>query len=395
MYMKEELVFAAGGRSNYRIPSIVVDGNGCVFAFCNDRKDSLADHADEVSLVCARRRTGGEWEPVRELAGVPGWACSMGSAVCDEMTNTVMCSGQRIPVARNEFGSYTQEQIAEMEARAELRARELGIRKGPFLLFTSDGGETWQERALEIEKVKHVHWDGTVAQLDGSCHGSAHGIQLRHGPHRGRLLCPSRTQIGEYSDWDGLRKCVYNNAIYSDDHGATWKASAPVQLATGEGALIELADGTITYNSRAYYRDQKRYLATSVDGGATYGDFRTDDFLLEEENIGCNASFLRVERDQIRDAFLLPDDADGVTVFANPRSKVRDNMTACISFDGGRTWAKTQNIWKGPCAYSSLAFSEKEQRFFLMYEKGEKRPYESGVAIAEFDLEWLLSQPDH
>ena len=38
MYIQETLLFASEGRSNYRIPSIVADRHGNVYAFCNDRK---------------------------------------------------------------------------------------------------------------------------------------------------------------------------------------------------------------------------------------------------------------------------------------------------------------------------------------------------------------------
>ena len=390
MFMKETLLFASGGRSHYRIPSVVADAHGVLYAFCNDRKDTVADFASEISLVARRKKAGGDWEPERTLAAVPGWACNMGSAVYDGAADTVFCSGRRIPVQRNEFGSYTPEERAEIDTRARAKARDLGIRMGQFLLLSNDGGDTWRDRPLEVIPRSHVHWDGVRADLGGDCHGSAHGVQLRHGPHAGRLLCPSRTQIGEYSDWDGLRKCVYNNAIYSDDHGATWQASSPVQLATGEGALIENRDGSITYNSRAYFQDQKRYLATSLDGGSSYGNFRTDDFLMEEKNIGCNASFLRVEREDLADSSLLPGGADGVTLFANPRSQVRENMTICLSFDSGRVWREGRRVYAGPCAYSSLDFSPATQRFCLLYERGESDPCDSGIAALEFDLEWLL-----
>lgn len=103
------------------------------------------------------------------------------------------------------------------------------------------------------------------------------------------------------------------------------------------------ADGSILYNSRAYFKDGKRYLATSTDGGATYHDFHVDDFLLEETEMGCNASFIRVDRTEIRDASLIPKEADGMTVFCNPRSARRENMTVCVSFDGGKA-----GRWKRP-----------------------------------------------
>ena len=387
MYFNEEIVFVKEGRSNYRIPSVVADKHGVVYAFCNDRKDTDYDGAAEVHLVGARKKPGCDWEAVKTLDSVPDWAISMGAAVYDEEEDIVMCSGWRIPKQKDEFASYTEEELAENEKRE----KELGIYAGQFLLYSTDGGDTWQDRPLVIETVDFVHKTGELFKLGGYCHGSEHGVQLRHGEHKGRLLCPSRTQAGEYHSWEELTEYCYNNTIYSDDHGVTWKAGAPVQIGTGEGTLIENADGTITYNSRAFFKDQKRYLATSTDGGETFGDFRTDDFLLEEINIGCNASFLRVEKADLTDTSLLPEDADGITLFANPRSKVRDHMTVCYSFDGGKTWAGLKEIYAGPSGYSSLTFSAPEQRFYLVYERGINHYIDQGIAAAAFDLEWLLS----
>ena len=390
MFFEDTLLFPSGGRSNYRIPSVVGDKAGNIYAFCNDRRGTLSDAAGEVFLVFARKRAGGEWEEPRALIGIPGWACSMGSAVYDRITDTVMCCGEKIPVQRREFGHYSAEQLAEYEAQAKKKAGELGIRYGRFVLATTDGGESFTESAHEIEPMEYIHTDGSAVLFGGSCHGSAHGIQLRHGPHAGRLLCPSRTQAGQYANWDELRLNVYNNALWSDDHGKTWHASGPVQLGTGEGTLIERADGSILYNSRAYFRDGLRYLAVSRDGGESWGDFSTDPFLREEVFCGCNASFLRVERDELADPSFLPEGAGSITLFANPRAEKRENMTVCWSFDDGETWAGTKTVFGGLCSYSSLDYVREGNRFVLLYERGEEDPCDGGIAAAEFDPEWLL-----
>ena len=407
MFYNEHLVFASGGRSNYRIPSMIVTNNGTVLAFCNDRKDTVSDHADEVTLVLAKKKPNEAWSEVIELSGLEGWACGIGSAVYDNEIGKAMIFSGRNPVARNEFGKYTPEQIAEMDRRAEearKRAESLGIKAGGCIFVSTDDGETWSEEPLVVEPIEHTHWDGTKAMVRGGTHGAAHGIQLRHGKYKGRLLCAARTSIGKYNNWAGLRKCVYNTAIYSDDHGKTWQTADCVQLGTGEGTLIELANGDILYNSRAYFQDGKRYLATSTDGGASYHDFRTDDFLAEETYIGCNASFIRVELDELSEAnrALLPDGAQDVTVFCNPRAETRRNMTACVSFDSGKTWREAKTFFEGPSAYSSLVFNPVDQHFHLVYEKGkwgldskgneDENPYNAGICAAEFDLEWLLSE---
>lgn len=394
MYEKDTLLFASHGRSNYRIPSIVAGADGTVYAFCNDRKDSLDDHAAEVALVCSIKRTGSdEWSDIRTLVGVEGWSCMIGSAVYDTPTGTVLCSFGREPIARNEFGGYTEKELAEMDAEAEKRARSLGITRGAFSVSSSDCGETWTEREFIVREREFTRpTDGVVVSIGGSCHGSAHGIELRHGEHVGRLLCPSRVAVARYDTWAGLRTCSYNNSVYSDDHGRTWTASAPVQAGTGEGTLIERGDGTILYNSRAYFGDQKRYLATSTDGGETYGDFRTDDFLLEERSLGCNASFLRVERESLpeSDRALLPEGCGSVTVFVSPRSERRDTLTACVSFDEGTSWSKTKLLRREACAYTSLDYSAATGRFYLLYECGDENPYSHGIALREFDLSYLV-----
>ena len=332
---------------------------------------------------------------MKTLAGIPGWSCMIGSAVYDKETNTIMCSSGRNPMARHEFTKLTEEELEKVAKETEAQAKAMGIHNGPFLLYSQDCGETWAERPFDVEQIPFIRpADGKEVMLGGSCHGSAHGIQLRHGSHAGRLLCPSRVAVDQYDTWEGLRTCSYNNSVYSDDHGITWKASLPVQAGTGEGTLIERGDGTILYNSRAYFADQKRYMAISRDGGESYGEFYADDFLLEEEVLGCNASFLRVEREDLspESQALLPDGCDSVTIFVNPRAKVRTDLTACVSFDSGATWSHTKLLWKTACAYTSLDFSKHDDRFFLLYERGEDDPYGHGLAMKEFDLQWLLSK---
>ncbi len=390
MYANEFMLFRSEGRSNYRIPSIITTNDGTVLAFCNDRKDSLNDHAEETALVFARKKPGQDWESVTTIDGFPGWCCMIGSAVYDAETDEIFCTVIRKPLATDEFGTFTDEEIAENERRAAEKAREAGIEPGHILFSSKDGGETWASAPINLSSRQFITHDGREIMTDGMCHGSAAGIQLKHSAHKGRLLCPSRIFTNRYDNWDDAILACYNNSIYSDDHGKTWRPSAPVQQGTGEGCLIEDAAGVIRYNSRNMHRDGTRLLATSTDGGDTYHDFRTADFIYEEKNIGCNASLLRVDADDLPS---LPDGAESITLFANPRADDRSNMSICVSFDDGNTWAGVKQIWTGGSAYSCLAYDKVSKHFFLLYEKGEtsKNPYEYGIAINEFDPEWLLT----
>lgn len=391
MFFRETLIFPSGGSSNYRIPSIIATNDGTILAFCSDRKDTLADYADRVALVLCRKAPNGDWGKVESILEHDGWSCNIGSAVYDEERGTAFIFASRTALTCKEFGNYTEEELADLRRRAQEKAEREGIRAGSVLMKSADSGQTWTEVPYRVTHTDYTHYDGRVLRTGGSTHGSSHGIRLRHGAHQGRLLCPSRFGVDRYTDLEGLKYNTYNNAVYSDDHGETWHSTKPVQMGTGEGTLIERADGSILYNSRAYYKDGKRYLATSRDGGESWGDFTTDEFLREELRMGCNASFLRVELGDIRDRTALPADAEDVTVFCNPRADTRDNMCACVSFDGGSTWRHVKQIFPGHAAYSSLCFSPANQRFYLLYEKGEKNCYSDGVAVAEFDLEWLLA----
>ena len=400
MYFSEKIIFESESDSNFRIPTIINTNSGTLLAFCNDRKNTLADHADVTTIAMARKKLGGEWEKPMEISGFRDWAYRIGSAVYDDISGKAILFVQHIPITVNEFGQYTESEKLDIKRRAEEARRDaakFGVREGWFTLTSTDDGETWEESPLKLSTGDREKYEAEEFMLScASTHGSAHGIRLRHGAHAGRLLCPARTFANEYNTWDGLRQCGYNTAIYSDDRGKSWKLSGCVQIATGEGTLIERGDGSVLYNSRAYLKDGKRYLALSNDGGVTFSDAGADRFLREEVRIGCNASFIRVELNDLNDTSPLPEGAQDITIFCNPRADTRRNMSICVSFDGGKSWSFAKTICEGPCAYSSLVFEPISQRFHLIYERGkdagEKNPYSAGICSAEFDLEWLMGK---
>lgn len=395
MYYNEKILFPTGGRSNFRIPTMIVTDNGTVLAFCNDRKDTNRDEAKEVTLSLSAKRPGKDFGEIVDIDATPGWSCGIGNAVYDPATGKSIIFTYRSPLTPNEFAEYTEEEKAERARQlkeAEERLKAEGKRSGEVRLVSTDNGESWYEEDMSTTAADQLHEDGKIYPVHGSTHGSAHGIVLRHGEHKGRLICPARTGIGHYKSLDEIIHHTYNCAIYSDDHGETWDTSKCVQIGTGEGTLIENADGSLTYNSRAYFNDGKRYLATSTDGGETWGNFRTDDFLIEQKGGGCNASFIRVELDELEDKSKLPEGAKDVTLFCNPRSEIRDDLMICVSFDSGEKWEIVKPIFMGHTGYSSLCFNPYDQRFYLLYEFGEKQHYDGGLKIAEFDLEWLLTK---
>ena len=236
-------LFVATGRSHYRIPSICVSNEGAVLCFANRRMDTAADGAKEVHLVMRRSADGGQnWEPIKDLFAKEGWDAAIGTASLDSGNGTALVSYSRNP--RVDY--------------ADVRIENSPVESGDFMAVSRDEGKTWvHERMI-------IHPDD--AGCRGHSHGSSPGVVLCFGPHYGRLLVPARFQHKPGEELHTLQNHHYNCTLYSDDHGKTWQTGGPVQVGTGEGCLAELSDGTIYFNSRAYFLDGKRRIARSYDG---------------------------------------------------------------------------------------------------------------------------------
>ncbi len=94
--------------------------------------------------------------------------------------------------------------------------------------------------------------------------GPGAGIQIQHGPHKGRLVIPCDHIEAE-------SKRYYSHVIYSDDGGKTWRlgGSTPEDQ-VNECEVVELADppGRLMLNMRNYDPDNRtRQTALSDDGG--------------------------------------------------------------------------------------------------------------------------------
>ena len=250
----------------------------------------------------------------------------------------------------------------------------------PLTVYRSkDHGKTWQAQ----ETVIHEDKNGNVPSMSMN----EHGITLRHGKHKGRLLRPSRWYAGknEQARWPQH----YTNAIYSDDGGKTWKTSDPFPaMGTGEATVAELSDGRIYYNSRRHWapkgeNPRRRWTAWSDDGGATWKDLAICEVL--------------PDGDQVRDYGLmgglvrLPVRGRDILLFSNIESPTgRHHGTVWASFDGGKTWPIKRLVFEGSSAYSSLNAGRpgtpSEGWIYLQFEGGPK----GGSTMARFNLTWLL-----
>jgi sialidase-1 len=244
---------------------------------------------------------------------------------------------------------------------------------------SQDHGKTWEAIDVQIRPDSKGH--------KPEMHMNEHGITLRHGKYRGRLLRPTRYygKQNHRDEWPDH----YTNAIYSDDGGQTWRASEPFPAnGTGEATVAELSDGTIYYNSRRHWAPEgvnprRRWTATSNDGGKTWSNLSICEVLPDGDQIrdyGLMAGLVR-----------LPVEGRDILIFSNIESPDgRHHGTVWASFDGGRTWPVKRLVFDGAFAYSSLTAGRpgtaSDGWIYLLFEGGPQ----GGATVARFNLTWLL-----
>ena len=250
----------------------------------------------------------------------------------------------------------------------------------PLKVYRSqDDGMSWQIQKTTIEKGQNGNTP--------SMHMNEHGITLRHGRYRGRLIRPSRYYgpKGGEAEWP----LQYTNAVYSDDGGRSWKTSKPFpENGTGEAALIELSDGRIYYNSRVHWskrpRNKRRREAWSDDGGVTWEKWKIIDALPDGDQgrtYGCMGGLTR-----------LPAKDRDTLIFSNldTDAQHRERVTVWASFDGGKTWPIKRLIDAGRSGYSSLTVGRPNTPSAgLIYLHYEHDPIK-GAYISRFNLAWIL-----
>lgn len=248
----------------------------------------------------------------------------------------------------------------------------------PLNLYRSrDDGITWVKDDFKIQPDA----EGRMPSM----HMNEHGVTITRGEHAGRLVRATRF-YGKGNRPESLWPTHFTNAIFSDDHGQTWKTSAPFpENGTGEATLAELSDGTVYYNSRRHWAPEgknprRRWVARSGDSAETWEAANICQVLPDgpqNTNYGCMGGLVR-----------LPIQGRDVLVYSNcDDESSRRNGTVWVSFDGGKHWPLKRLVEKGAFAYSSLNAGREgtttEGWIYLHFEH-------AGSKMARFNLAWLL-----
>ena len=348
-----------GGYDTYRIPAIVTSTEGTLLAFCEGRKDHGGD-AGNIDIILKRSEDGGEtWSQQQVIWDDGANTCGNPCPVVDEETGDIFI------LMTHNLGTDHEADIIKGTAAS---TRTVWIAK------SSDDGRTWTTPADITATTKKKEW-GWYAT------GPGIGIQIKHGPRKGRLVIPSDHS---YDDPNGnVRGGPYeygSHAIYSDDHGKTWQLGEAIRPKVNECQVVELADGngTLLMDMRSYFNRACRTHALSYDGGTTWTSPEDAPELVEPV---CQASILRYSWPGRK--------SESVLLFLNPAStSKRHNMTIRASYDEGKTWPAIKTLFTGPSAYSSLG-KLPDGTILALYEAGKKRPYET-IIFQKLDPEELL-----
>lgn len=378
-FSETDVSLFANDQCHYRLPSLLVTKAGTVLAACQKRIGQGGDFSPS-SLVLRRSLDGGKtFEPEQTLFDREGIITFNGNLIEDRETGTIFATFIAFPQA--ERGTWFQKKWVPQGG-------------GFSIVKSTDDGKTWSAPIEIMPEPNAGGWHG------GGTFNNNHGVQLRNGPHAGRLVIGARAfKEGVY---EGRAKGAL---IYSDDHGATWKVGGvmlpDIDAINGEVTVSETADGEVYVNSRngaskvvirakaageqaklpPGITPHRRIYSRSKDGGESFYDEGCHDELFDGP---CNAGLTWVPT--AADA----GGAGGVLLFTAPAVQDRSRLTGYISHDGGHTWITGQIISQKSGGYSDSAVLP-NQTILTLYENARNPERSLGLLLARYNLEWLLA----
>jgi sialidase-1 len=330
------------GYAQYRIPGVVVTGNGTMITYTEARK-TTSDWAD-IDIYMRRSTDGGAtWQPRVKLVD--------GVSTANTINNPVM-------IAEKNNGTVHFLYCKEYNQA--------------FYRKSTDNGATWST-PVEITSVfnqykSEFNWAAFAT-------GPGHGIQLDNG----RLLVPVWLTLNT-THAPGVV-----STIYSDDAGATWQRGeilwdTPDIPSPNETTSVQLYNGSVMLNMRNSTKvSPLRSVATSPNGNSGWSTPVLDNELNDPNDYGSILRFTD-QHDYYNNRLLF-------TNTNNPSD--RSNLTVKMSMDEGDSWTYSKVISPAGAAYSDLAVSNDKQTIYCFYEKWNGTLKYHYMVLARFNLEWL------
>lgn len=350
-------VFVSGteGFKSFRIPAIVKASNGDLLAFAEGRVAGSGDFGD-IDIVMKRSQDDGKsWSAIQTVAAYDNLQAGNPAPVFDQ-------SDPAYPQGRL-FLFYNTGNNHENEVRKGKGLREVWYKT------STDQGKTWSE-PVNITLMTHRPNQPKVnpkynfkEDWRSYANTPGHAMQFTTGKFKGRIYIAANHSAGDPKP----KSTDYQaHGFYSDDHGKTFRISEDISFeGSNEATAAEISGGRLLFNSRNQKGDVKaRIVAVSSDGGAkwdtTYFDHNLPDPV-------CEGSILTIGRSKTGNILAFSNAAD---------TQKRDNLTLRISFDDGKTWAKSYLVDKSTnneedfTAYSDLVQTGKNS-VGVLYERND------------------------
>ena len=323
---KRTTLFYSGlnGYFSYRIPT-VIKSKRAVLVFAEGRKNSTSDFGN-IDLVYRRSTNNGKsWENIQILYDKDDLAVQNPVPLYVREENKV--------VLLFNITSQSEHDILNNDYEPDQQRKA-------YMTSSVDDGLTWSTPKEITGTVKLPHWRWHAI-------GPVHGIQLKKGSHKGRLLAPVAISIEKGNS-------AYCMAlIYSDDHGEHWNIGAVDTTLTdavqsNETTIVELNNGHIYVNTRDHLggsHEMNRGETFSTDGGLSFTSPIIESAKFPSPIV--QASLLRWDS-------ALKGKKD-MLLFSTPSSiDKRENLVLMASYDEAKTWDTFIKVHHGFSAYSDM-----------------------------------------
>ena len=322
-------VYVSGqdGYNCYRIPGIECAPDGSLLAFAEARKLNCGDpgmEGNDIDLVLKRSTDGGRtWSAMKVIEDNGDlWSAANPATCVDRETGKVWVLYLRCRPHRNTFSARPGTVDSQVLART-----------------SDDNGVTWSE-PLDLtpasRDMNDPHWGISVPGPGGMIQDS-----------KGRLITAvwmaGPKESVEALEKDQGKSARWGNlALFSEDHGKTWRHGSFVPGPGGdENQLVELKDGRLLMDFRQS-DGPHRWFSESSDGGLTWSERRAG---LPVTPVCC-----AIERLSLQSA---TEDRNRI-LWTGPKGPDRNNLVARVSYDEGITFPNERLIVNEPAAYSDL-----------------------------------------
>ncbi|GGW36300.1 sialidase family protein [Arenibacter certesii] len=352
------------GYHNYRIPSILVTKKGTTLALMEGRKDMNHDHAKNDLVLKLSTDSGVTWSSPRVIVEA-GDNVVMNPVLVQAANGTIILTYIYFPEKRH--SSNRSHGVKQVEPGLEGNAIEK-----VFMVKSKDEGLSWSTP----EEITHI-----AKSNKHSLHaisGPGVGITLKNGKFKDRIIIPMSETILKNG-----KKTSGNYALYSDDHGNSWKHGKTMPASTdgnsggNEIQMVELEDGAIM----ASIRDKgHRLISKSYNGGKTWSRLSAHPELIDT---GSMSPLLRYRFKNGNNPGVLIH----VGVTGRLDGNKRGKAIIALSYDDGETWPVQKPLYNGKFDYSSLAIlPEGKIGMLAEYDFNGDR---AKIQLAKFNLEWI------